>query len=91
LACRYRILLPSEVGQAGVLTRATRNAAAHVTTKDRELFWRVTAAELEEMLRRGMPSDAIRVRDATVRELKEARIKVVEWTFDCVELRVIGT
>ncbi len=51
----------------------------------------MTAAELEEMLRRGMPSDAIRVRDATVRELKEARIKVVEWTFDCVELRVIGT
>ncbi len=84
------MLLPSEVGQAGILTRATRTAAAKITTKDREIFWRVTAAELEEMRRRGMPADAVRVRDATVRELREARIRVMEWTFDCVELRVTG-
>ena len=84
------MLLPSEVGQAGVLTRATRTAAAQITTKDREMFWRVTAAEMDEMRRRGMPPDAVRVRDATVRELRDARIKVMEWTFDCVELRVTG-
>lgn len=57
---QYRVMHPSEVGQSGKMLKANLAASAVVTKLDQEMFWKVSVAEIEEMRRRGMPSDAVR-------------------------------
>lgn len=38
--------------------------------------WKVSVAEIEEMRRRGMPADAVRVREPLVKKMREQRLKV---------------
>jgi hypothetical protein len=38
---------------------------------------KVSVAEIDEMRRRGMPADAVRVREPLVKKMREQRLKVI--------------
>ena len=83
---QWRVLSPSELGLSGQRTRAKRAADKKFTLLDREKFWKITRKEMEELRRRGVRSDIIRVVEPQSQELQEARLQVIDFTFEQVDL-----
>jgi WD40 repeat protein len=87
---QWRILLPDEVGMTGARTRAKRAAEKKFTLLDREKFWKISRKEIDDLRRRGVRSDIIRIVDPLSPELQEARLQVIDFTFDMVDLMMVG-
>jgi WD40 repeat protein len=87
---QWRMLAPTEVGLSGQLTRAKRAAEKTFTLLDREKFWQITRKEMDELKRRGVRSDIVRVVEPQSRELQEARLHVVDFTFEQVDFTFVG-
>lgn len=87
---QWRLLSPNEVGLSGQLTRAKRAAEKTFTLLDREKFWKITRKEIDELTRRGVRSDIIRIVEPQSRELQEARLNVVDFTFEQVDMALVG-
>ena len=87
---QWRLLAPTEVGLSGQLTRAKRAAEKTFTLLDREKFWKISRKEMDELERRGVRSDIVRIVEPQSRELQEARLHVVDFTFEQVDMTLLG-
>ncbi|KAJ1479665.1 hypothetical protein T484DRAFT_1813364, partial [Baffinella frigidus] len=87
---QWKILEPWEVGEAGQVTRARRAAQTSFSPLDRERFWKMSQEELDELKRRGVRPDAVRVIMPKSEELRAKRLKVVDFTFERVDLVIMG-
>jgi WD40 repeat protein len=53
---QWRLVLQSEIGLSGIVTRAQRAAKKSFTLVDREKFWKISRKEIDELKRRGVRS-----------------------------------
>jgi len=87
---QWRLLSPNEVGLSGQITRAQRAAKKDFTLLDRERFWKISRKEIDELKRRGVRSDIVRIIEPATRELQEARLQVIDFTFEQIDMTLIG-
>ena len=87
---QWRILSPDEVGLTGARTRAKRATEKVFKLIDREQFWKISRKEIDDLKQRGVRSDIIRIVEPQSKELQKARLQVIDFTFDQVDMTFIG-